>query len=163
MAFDKDNVELNKNLSKIFSLISGNEDVMRLVMDNNPDCLSESKPSVIKTKDFMYKNVYPYRYISDKKDEVKTFLNFAFVGNRLVNGSIQTNQISFFILTHYDIVRINEGSRLFTLMEAVKGLFDGNKEFKSGTWELVEISEIVGMDNYTGYQMDFTYHNVKTR
>lgn len=116
--------DLNKDIKMIFEKMFESEDLIRCVSINSPNYLDDNK-SVPNIEDLMYKQIMPYRLMTDSVEENKTFIAFIcreFYKSR--SGLIKDGYLEFHTYVHKDNMVTNEGLRQYMLAYYIDEIYN---------------------------------------
>ena len=82
----------------------------------------------------LYINIFPWDYTPESSADPKTYLSFEIDVTSVAN-SMKEMQITFYLITHQSLMKMENGTRLDNLSNALCGLFHGVSGFGIGKLE----------------------------
>lgn len=98
---------------------TNSEDLCKLVYYNTPDALSN--PSLTNPLDLIYTNLFPFRFIPDVANEMKTYVTLDFTDFELTksNPKFINFNLLVYVFTHKDLFVTDDGLRMDLLLNLV--------------------------------------------
>ena len=87
--------------------------------------------------DLVYKQVFPYYYIPETQNETKSYVIMKINGLGIKNKIYNKAEVFICVVSHQDIMKVKDGTRIDKMGEIVEELFNGRDDFGFGEMELV--------------------------
>ncbi|MHB8065435.1 MAG: hypothetical protein ACYDG2_22950 [Ruminiclostridium sp.] len=153
--------QLNNNITKVMSALILNQNICKLVTNNNKDALS--MPNIEDTSEILYQNIFPYNISLEAEELPKSFVCVALDDFRRTGDSIyfSNNKLVFNVLVHNDLWRIEEGLRPFCILDEIDKIFCNEHLIGIGKM-IFESGNLIYAKNYTGYRVAYKITDFNT-
>lgn len=148
-------MDLNTCINKVFKIITSDVDLMKLLVYEESTAIY--KDPVVNPNQYLYKQIFPYRYMEDTQNETMSYLNIVIRNLKSLNRTYDTFDIMFSVVTHNELTQVTDGSRVFSILERLNALFDENAEF-GFKLRFNKGDEVPNLKGYHGYWV--VYSNV---
>jgi len=151
--------ELNDNIMSVLFKLIDNQNLCKLLNYASYDPLAEE--DMQNTTTLLFDKIYPFPFSPDVDTEARSQLNVLFEDFKLGkdNPAFKNNQVTFVIVCHSSLWRINDMLRPFAIMKEIDTLFNsknvigiGKMEFSSGNLAWVN-------EKYSGYRVSYKVYD----
>jgi len=138
--------ELGQNKNLIMLKLIENQDILKCLVNNQPNFLDYPLPSNFDPYSLIYTQIFPYRYVPDIQTEPKTFITMRF--NYSPNGvTFKNGSIYFYIITHQSLIRTDYGMlRYDFLINKIDEVFNLSRDIGIGKLPFYDMSDFL-VDN----------------
>ena len=145
---------INHYIDRILEEIKKNNNLMKLIYDNNADALSPTKPNLtIQQKNSMiYTKIFPFRFIPQISTTACSYLNLGFGNFKEISNTYQAGKIGFYVASHRDLWKMNGGLRPIFMLEEIKNVAKGLEHLGLGKLKLTNSDEYGYDENFIGYR-----------
>ena len=128
----------------------------KLLNYNTYTPLSES--AVTDNVSLLFDKIYPFPFTPDITSDASCILNVMFDEFELgrTNPYFKNNQLSFVVLCHNDLWRIENNLRPFSVLNEIDTLFNKQNGFGVGKMEFDRGNLIWANSKYSGYKVTYT-------
>lgn len=140
--------ELTEYRQEIMKALCSDEEIVKLVTDK--------ADSLVPNRALMYKNIYPYAYTPDTVKETDTFICFRLTVPEVMNKTCKQMNITFYIFTHQNLIRTQDGLRPDLIGEAIERLFNGSLDLGLGRVKLEGMDDISPTTDYHGIALEYS-------
>lgn len=146
--------ELNDNLFKVLSAITDNNDLCKLIHYNTDDPLNQPN---IDGNSLLFKKIFPYNFNVEILSEASSILNVSFTSFESGRNNIayKNGIITFTVLCHHELHKMNEGLRPFFIAHEIDKLFNDQRVIGIGTMQFDRYREIWASKDYSGCQLSY--------
>lgn len=147
--------ELNQNLEKILIQLVENQNLCKLLTVNTKTPLES--PDIPDTYDLIFKNIYPMPKIPDAQENESSFLTVWFddLNRRPNSNAFKNNTITFNILCHHNLWRLNGELRPYAILHEIDTMFNQKRISGIGKVQLESGRFLWTNDFYSGYQVQY--------
>lgn len=146
----------------IMNKILESDTLTKLLFYNESDALD--KPELEDKFSLLYDRVYPFRFVPDPVQEKKSFITIGLSGFRryqegfTMYDDYQAGEVYFYIFTHHDLMRTDNGIRQDLMLAEIEKLFEGTADIGNmGQLKLRYANELWFHNNkFGGYTISFT-------
>lgn len=110
---------LNNITSEVINMILDNEEVCKLIANNDKDYENTPIPD---TSKLLYDNLFPYDFSFEKISEVKTYVVVEWLKGMFGSNKGITS-LAIKVMCHKDLWNVNGGLRPFLILEKIDDLF----------------------------------------
>ena len=135
---------------KLISSIVNSPELVELV---NADYVKDGK--CIDSNELIYKQFFPYYYIPETQTESKSYVIMKVNGLGIKGKLYNKVEVYICVMSHQDIMKCKNGTRIDLMGEIVEELFSGRDDFGFGEMELKANVEININTTYRGRELRF--------
>lgn len=145
--------ELNDDMTQIFMALLTSDNLCKLLYypDENP----LSQPSITNPTKLLYNNIHPYRYIPDIETDTKSYISVVLGDFKNISGVFRAGRITFDIICHRGVNKINQGTRLFAIMNEIDKLFNDQQIASMFKLRFLNADEIIIKPPFVGYSIEY--------
>ena len=96
----------------------------------------DSDSADITGRDMRYNRIYPYNYVPLTIETAQTFICFTVTAPNVKNNIIADLRLTFYVFTHQDLMRTENGMRTDLLVHEIDKLVNGSTKYGLGKVEL---------------------------
>jgi len=151
--------ELNDNIMSVLFKLIDNQNLCKLLNYISYDPLAEA--DIQNTTTLLFDKIYPFPFSPDVNSEARSQLNVLFEDFKLGkdNPAFKNNQVTFVIVCHKDLWRINNMLRPFAIMKEIDTLFNAKKVIGIGKMEFSGGSLAWVNEKYSGYRISYKVYD----
>ncbi|HEY8805864.1 MAG TPA: hypothetical protein VIM42_12320 [Clostridium sp.] len=148
--------ELNNNIMTVLLKIIDNKNLCKLVNYNSYDPLSEA--DMEDSSSLLFDKIYPYPFTPDVDSIASTQINVMFDNFQLGkdNPAFKNNQLTFVVICHSKLWRMNGMLRPFAIMKEIDSLFNSVNGLGVGKMKFVSSNIMWVNANYSGYRISYS-------
>lgn len=153
--------ELKTYKNDIMLKLIGNDNIVKALSLNYPDFIDRS--ITIEPTDLLYTQIFPYKCSPYTQNEQKTFITMKFGDYRLINRTYKSGKIWFYIFTHYELMRTNEGLRSDYLINQIDSIFNESSDFGIGKMQWDSMDDFQVNEDFMGSMIcykDYSFNKV---
>lgn len=149
--------KLNMEINNVLDLLLKKPNLLKLLNYTSDSPLQE--PNVNNPKSLLFKNIFPYPFIPEAQEHACSVLSILFDNFRPDGNSTQyqTNGMTFLILCHIDLWKVENGLRPIYIMDEIADVFDQTNGFGIGKLTSRTADIYWANNKYVGYRI--TYQN----
>ena len=148
--------ELNQNIMTVLLKMIDNQNLCKLLNYNSYDPLSEA--NIIDTSALLFDKIYPFPFTPDvdsiANTQINVFLDSFQLGKD--NPAFKNNQLTFIVLCHSSLWRIDGMLRPFAIMEEIDALFNSTNGIGLGKMKFTSGNLTWANANYSGYKVSYS-------
>lgn len=149
---------LNRDITEVLVALLSSQDLCKLLYYKEKNPLSQ--PNIDNPSQLIYNNIYPYRYVPEIQVDVDSYITVVFGKFRNVNGYFKAGRITFNILCHHSLERINQGSRIFSIMNEIDKIFNDKDVASMFKLKFKESDELLIKPPFVGYYIEFETYDL---
>ena len=147
--------ELNNHLMSVLLKLIENHDLCKLINYNTYTPLSEN--NIDDTTTLLFDKIYPYPFTPNVDEEARTVINVLFDEFELgkTNPYFKNTQLTFIVLCHNSIWRIDGMLRPFAILSKIDELFNQQYGYGLGKMEFSHGNLLWANAQYSGYRVTY--------
>ena len=119
------------------------------------DLVLHKSNSTVPDRSLMYSRIFPYAYTPDATKETNTYICFRIYVSEVMNKTFKKMGICFYIFSHQDYIRTNNGLRPDLIAVRIENLLNGSMELGVGRISLEGMNDISPSDNFHGIALEY--------
>jgi hypothetical protein len=151
--------ELSQNKTTIMQRLISNENIVKALVNTNADFINTPLPSDFDASSLIRTQIYPRRFIPETTTEQKTFITMKFSGFRMVNASIKTGRIIFYVFTHSNLLPTDYGDRVDYIIGEIDTMFNDERGVGLGKMYLSNMEEFEINSFFLGSMLEYKENN----
>jgi hypothetical protein len=142
--------ELYDYKDKLMEIICSNEEIVKLITDN------ENAP--VPNYALPYTQVFPFQYVPETVDKCKTFICFDVDLAAIESDQIYTNILYIWIFTHKSKMRLPDGGgvRVDKISSAIAEELTGNRRFGLGELKVAHNTRFTPITDFQGRELAYS-------
>jgi hypothetical protein len=149
--------------STIMEALVTDDDIVKVLLFNDPDFTSKTIPDGFNRKSLIYSKVFPYLFIPDITAQQSTFITMKF-GHEPFGKTFRHGFIYFYVITHKEIVRTNIGKlRYDYAIDKIDEIFNKSRDITIGRLEWEASDDISINKNWFGSFILYKATNLQTK
>jgi hypothetical protein len=140
--------------------------ITKLLAYDAPDALF--RDSVEEKYSLLYKRIFPYRFVPDPIENQGTFITIGMQGFKpsqsgyKVYDDYLAGDLWFYVFTHVDLMRTDNGVRQDLIIAEIDRLFNGKEGIGMGELRLRHVNELwIHNNKFGGYSVGYTISDFK--
>lgn len=147
--------ELGTNKTTILMKLINNEDIVKCLVNNQPNFLDVPLPVNFDVTSLIYNSIYPYKFIPQIQTSPSTFITMSFYykpnGMTYKNGSIY-----YYIITHNSLIQTSYSSlRYDMLVNYIDEMMNSSRDIGIGKLPFYDMGDIQVNENYCGAYLGY--------
>ena len=132
--------------------------IMRLLCSDQQivDLIRDKKDSPVPDRDLMYSHIFPYAYTPEVEKETDTFICFRLYIPEVMNKTFKKMNIVFYIFSHQNYIRTDDGLRPDLIGERIEALFNGTMDLGVGRMKLEGMDDISPSSTFHGISLEYS-------
>ena len=140
--------ELTEYRSKIMKELCSNQKIV--------DLLRNEIDSSLPDRTLMYTQIFPYAFTPEKTEDVKTYICFRVYVPEVFNKTVKKMGIVFYVFTHQNLIRTEDGLRPDLIAEEIEKLFNGSLKLGAGRLAIEGLDDISPASGFHGIALEYS-------
>lgn len=140
--------ELSQYRKRIMQMLCSDGEIVDLILDQ--------EHSTVPNRSLMYSRIFPYAYTPNITKETNTYVCFRIYVPEVMNKTFKKMGICFYIFSHQDNIRTEDGLRPDLIAERIEALLNGSIDFGVGRVALEGMDDISPSENFHGVALEYT-------
>ena len=147
--------ELNQNIMSVLLKMIDNQNLCKLLNYNSYSPLSEA--NISDTSILLFDKIYPFPFVPDVDAIAISQINVLFDNFQIGkdNPAFKNNQLTFIIVCHSSLWRMDGMLRPFAIMNEIDTLFNSTNGIGLGKMKFVSGNLMWANANYSGYKINY--------
>lgn len=140
--------ELTEYRSEIMKTLCSSQKIVDLLLDKSD--------SAIPDRSLMYKQIFPYAYTPEKTEDVTTYICFRIYVPEVMNKTVKKMGIVFYVFSHQDLIRTEDGLRPDLIAGEIENLFNGSLKLGVSRMAIEGLDDISPATGFHGIAIEYS-------